>query len=125
MRLKGEGVAEGGMAGVCGLSPGESKLPVRLPVEVHFMSNCLPACVDRCVCKDLSFTRLKTIARGLDNDIDLLALATGASIDCGRCRPWVARMLQTGTSAFYECFPDDARGRDLAAHFSGRRSPSP
>lgn len=73
--------------------------------------------IERCVCKDQSFVRLKALAAELDNDIELLALATGASTDCGRCRPWVERMLASGQTCFVEELEDDARGCDLAAHF--------
>ncbi|MEW5792312.1 MAG: hypothetical protein ACOY4L_08035 [Pseudomonadota bacterium] len=73
--------------------------------------------IERCVCKNQPFTRLKVLAAELDNDVELLVLATGASTDCGRCRPWVERMLATGQTCFLEELEDDARGRDLAAHF--------
>lgn len=81
------------------------------------MADILCVRIDRCVCKQRSFEELKSLAVSLDLDLDMLALATGATTDCGRCRPWVARMLETGETCFIASLPDDGPGRDLAAHF--------
>ncbi|MEJ2509780.1 MAG: hypothetical protein P8009_09940 [Gammaproteobacteria bacterium] len=74
--------------------------------------------VDRCVCKDISFAELLEMAQVLGPDIDLIALSTGASIDCGTCRPWLERALAERRDHF-EIGPGDvADWEALAAHFA-------
>jgi len=74
--------------------------------------------VDRCVCKDISFAELLEMAQVLGPDIDLIALSTGAGIDCGTCRPWLERALAEGRDHF-EIGPGDvADWETLAAHFA-------
>ncbi len=73
--------------------------------------------IDRCVCKQISFTELLEMTHVLGPDIDLIALSTGASIECGTCRPWLQKAIATGEAAFYpeaDSLPDGAR---LLAHF--------
>lgn len=73
--------------------------------------------IDRCVCKDLSFAELLEMAQVLGPDIDLIALSTGASIECGTCRPWLERALAEGRDHF-DVGPADAQDwAALAEHF--------
>lgn len=79
--------------------------------------------IDRCRCKDLSFAELLDMARVLGPDLDLIALSTGASIECGTCRPWLARALRTGEACIEveaDSLPD---GAALLAHFGAGRCP--
>ncbi len=73
--------------------------------------------IDRCVCKNLSFRELLDMAAILGPDIDLIALSTGASIECGTCRPWLEKALATGCARF-ELHPDEVEDfAALSAHF--------
>gem|GEM_PF-3847144 len=73
--------------------------------------------IDRCVCKDLSFAELLEMAEVLGPDIDLIALSTGASIECGTCRPWLERALAEGRDHF-DVGPGEAHDwAGLAEHF--------
>ncbi len=78
-----------------------------------------PIRIDRCVCKERPFRELLVLAEELGGDIDLVALATGASIDCATCRPWLERALASGRSCFEldaeRLAPEEAQR--LAAHF--------
>lgn len=82
-----------------------------------------PIRIARCVCKERSFRELLALAEELGGDIDLLALATGASVDCGTCRPWLERALASGEDCFElspEALPAEEAQR-LAAHFGTGR----
>jgi bacterioferritin-associated ferredoxin len=56
--------------------------------------------IDHCICKDISFRELLDLAKTLGPEVDLIALSTGASIQCGKCRPWLECALATGRSCF-------------------------
>lgn len=58
------------------------------------------ACVDRCVCHNLTFVQLKEIARDHGHDFDRLMSATGCGESCGMCRQYIEKMLQTGETRF-------------------------
>ena len=57
--------------------------------------------VRRCVCHDRTFVELKRLAeeKGLTT-VEEIGAATGCGTSCGLCRPYLARMLQTGETAF-------------------------
>lgn len=73
--------------------------------------------IDRCVCKDLSFAELREMAALLGDDIDLIALSTGAGIDCGTCRPWLERALAEGVDGFEVDAQSHPDGHTLREHF--------
>jgi bacterioferritin-associated ferredoxin len=52
--------------------------------------------VDRCVCHAVTLAELKELARTHDLDLEGLAQRTGAGTNCGCCRPYIRRMLDTG-----------------------------
>lgn len=55
--------------------------------------------VDRCVCKDLTFTALKESAHaGGGLSYEELAAATGCGEGCGLCIPYIRLMLRTGVT---------------------------
>lgn len=64
--------------------------------------------VDRCVCRQVSFERVKAAAerlreRGLTDESALLAAladALGCTTGCGMCTPYVRLTLRTGRTAF-------------------------
>lgn len=73
--------------------------------------------IDRCVCKDLSFSELLDMAAILGPDLDLIALSTGAGIECGTCRPWLEKALASGCTRF-ELRADEVEDfAGLRAHF--------
>jgi bacterioferritin-associated ferredoxin len=56
--------------------------------------------VDRCICHDITFTRLQELAARHGHDLDALARVTGCSTNCGMCKPYILRMLETGQTLF-------------------------
>lgn len=67
--------------------------------------------VDRCVCHDVPFARLFLIARAHDAaSLEALAEHVAFGQTCGLCRPYVARMLETGETVFSELLPPEDLG---------------
>lgn len=57
--------------------------------------------IDRCVCFDVTFARLREVARRTDaRTVPELQACVAFGQRCGRCRPYVARMLETGEVVF-------------------------
>ncbi len=56
--------------------------------------------VDRCICHDIAFSRLKELADRHGHGLDELARITGCSTNCGMCKPYIIRMLETGQTLF-------------------------
>lgn len=52
--------------------------------------------VDRCVCKSISFSRLKELAEQGHCDLDALSKKTGCGTGCGMCVPYIRVVLATG-----------------------------
>lgn len=52
--------------------------------------------VDRCVCKSVSFSRLKELADQGHSDLDALSKKTGCGTGCGMCVPYIRVVLATG-----------------------------
>jgi len=52
--------------------------------------------VDRCVCKSISFARLKELAEQGHRDLDALSAKTGCGTGCGMCVPYIRVVLATG-----------------------------
>ena len=80
-------------------------------------------CIDGCRCKRRSFRELRELARELggDADADMIALATGAGVECGTCRPWLERALAEGRDCFELDAGGDAEGERLLTHFGTGR----
>jgi len=66
-----------------------------------------PVRVDRCVCTGLSFEQLRELSREHGDTLERLAQRTGATADCGMCRPYVKRCLLTGRTVFHELLGDE------------------
>ena len=64
--------------------------------------------VDRCICRNLSFSALLPRARSADWSLLDLMSETGAGAQCGLCRPYLRRMLRTGETVFHELLSEDA-----------------
>ena len=61
--------------------------------------------VDRCVCRNRLFSDLLPEARVQGWDLAALMAATGCGAQCGLCRPYLLRMLETGETVFHELLP--------------------
>jgi hypothetical protein len=59
--------------------------------------------IDRCVCRRILFARLLPLAREHGWTLDDIG-----DEQCGLCRPYLRRMLQTGETVFHEILTDDA-----------------
>jgi bacterioferritin-associated ferredoxin len=58
--------------------------------------------VSMCVCRQLPFARLLSLARDHQWNLDDLVRETGCGGGCGLCRPYLRRMLETGRTEFTE-----------------------
>jgi len=56
--------------------------------------------VNRCVCMDLAFEELLSIARDNGLTYEELSARTGCGRGCGLCGPYVKLMLRTGRTSF-------------------------
>ena len=58
-------------------------------------------CVRACICHKRTFAELKQLAGEHSlTTLEEITTATGCGSGCGLCRPYIARMLQTGETAF-------------------------
>lgn len=80
--------------------------------------------IDGCRCKDISFQELLEMSDVLGKDIDLIALSTGASIECGTCRPWLERALDEDMPCFEVPYDGSELTEKLLAHFGEGRCPA-
>lgn len=76
--------------------------------------------VDRCICHDIAFTRLKELAARHGHDLEALARVTGCTTNCGMCKPYIIRMLETGQTLF-PIFSEPA-GREIIARWEAARA---
>lgn len=77
--------------------------------------------IDRCRCSGLSFAELLELARCEHLDLPAVQARTGAGRLCKHCRPWLQRVLDSGTCAFEEDSDTLRNGAVLFCHFTGRR----
>jgi bacterioferritin-associated ferredoxin len=70
--------------------------------------------VSRCICRNVPFAELMPRARAAGWSLADLIQETGCGGQCGLCRPYLRRMLQTGETEFYQLLTDpEAEGGDL------------
>ena len=64
--------------------------------------------VNRCICFDRKFEDLKSVAEreGVET-VDELQEHVTFGINCGLCRPYVARMLKTGQTLFTDVITEE------------------
>jgi bacterioferritin-associated ferredoxin len=67
--------------------------------------------VSRCICRDAPFAGLLIQARASGWSLDDLIRETGCGAQCGLCRPYLRRMLQTGETEFYQLLTDPGAER--------------
>ena len=58
--------------------------------------------VTQCVCRCFPFERLLPLVRERGWSLEDVMRETGCGDNCGLCRPYLRRMLQTGETAFSE-----------------------
>jgi len=58
--------------------------------------------VTMCICRRFPFARLLPLARERGWNLALLMRETGCGDQCGLCRPYLRRMLETGETEFSE-----------------------
>lgn len=58
--------------------------------------------VTACLCRRFPFERLLPIARERQWDLADVMRETGCGDQCGLCRPYLRRMLETGQTTFTE-----------------------
>ena len=63
--------------------------------------------ITMCVCKTTSFASLLPQARAQGWDVAAIGRETGCGASCGRCRPYLRRMLETGETVFRELLHED------------------
>lgn len=69
--------------------------------------------IDRCICYQELFADLKDVADATGADsVTALQQHVEFGLNCGMCRPYVRRMLQTGETVFHEIIRDDAPDAD-------------
>jgi bacterioferritin-associated ferredoxin len=58
--------------------------------------------VAQCICRRFPFARLLLLARASGWSLGDLIRETGCGGNCGLCRPYLRRMLETGETSFTE-----------------------
>ena len=61
--------------------------------------------VSRCICRATPFQELLPLARASGWALADLVRETGCGGQCGLCRPYLRRMLETGETEFYQLLP--------------------
>ena len=56
--------------------------------------------VDRCICHNITFARLKEHSQRCGLEFHALSILTGCSTNCGMCKPYILQMIATGQTAF-------------------------
>lgn len=56
--------------------------------------------VDRCICLDVTFARLKQMSEREGLSLEQLKARTGCCTGCTMCEPYVRLMLRTGRTEF-------------------------
>lgn len=67
--------------------------------------------IDRCICYQELFSDLKRVADATGaGSVEALQQHVAFGLNCGMCRPYVRRMLDTGETVFHEIIrePDSA-----------------
>lgn len=58
--------------------------------------------ITHCLCRRTSFSDLLPLARAGQWDLETLIAETSCGGQCGLCRPYLRRMLETGQTIFHE-----------------------
>lgn len=61
-----------------------------------------PISITRCICRGRKFAELLPLAHENGWDLQTLMNSTGCGAQCGLCRPYLRRMLETGETDFAE-----------------------
>lgn len=63
-----------------------------------------------CICQATPFASLLPRARAGGWALGEIGRETGCGVKCGRCLPYLRRMLATGETEFRELLPEDPAG---------------
>lgn len=74
------------------------------------MSHTPSLTIDRCVCRDVTFAALLPRVRAAGWSVDDIGRETGCGAQCGRCRPYLHRMVADGTTVFHELLEPSEEG---------------
>lgn len=66
--------------------------------------------VDRCVCINITFEKLKSMHAEEGLDLEALKDRTGVCSGCAMCEPYIRTMLRTGETCFRPMSPREAAG---------------
>lgn len=66
--------------------------------------------ITMCVCQTTPFASLLPRARAAGWTLADIGRETGCGASCGRCRPYLRRMLATGETEFRELLPEEPAG---------------
>ena len=66
--------------------------------------------ITMCVCQATPFASLLPRARAGGWSLVDIGRETGCGVVCGRCRPYLRRMLATGETVFRELLPEEPAG---------------
>ncbi len=61
-----------------------------------------PVLVTMCICRSFPFERLLPLAQAHGWTLTDVMRETGCGAQCGLCRPYLRRLLETGQTAFTE-----------------------
>lgn len=64
--------------------------------------------VDRCICFDVTFAKIKELAQREGLSLEELKQRTGCCTGCTMCEPYVRLMLRTGQTEFVPLTPHEA-----------------
>ena len=67
-----------------------------------------PISITRCICRAREFAELLPLARKNGWDLPSLMESTGCGAQCGLCRPYLRRMLETGETVFREIIVEES-----------------
>lgn len=77
--------------------------------------------VDRCICHNITFARLKEETARTGACVKALANATGCTTNCGMCTPYIIQMLRTGHTVFP--LISEAASRQIVAQWEQSQLP--
>ena len=66
--------------------------------------------IDRCICTGLTFAQVLAHARARGWDLPAVRQELGAGANCGLCRPYLRRTLDTGETVFHQILTEGPAG---------------